>query len=1149
MRRKVLLVAILIFAMLLQCVMPLVTVNASTSVAITLNSNLYKAVKSQLRSKGIAAEYMDANGVIVISQDELKRVTELDLSCAGIDDLDNGLENVMGIQAFTSLEKLDLHGNYLTEDSHLNLLDNFAKLKEIDLSTNQIASVKSISTFHNPNKKFDITEQKITGRTIISIDDSEESENRYTRAIVNLPDILLETEEGFDPYWIWSEDVRLTRELTPYEDTYGYITTPEIDYENSFGSLITDVEIEGLYDCTDENASAPYPYMIIKVAEGVGLDYHTLKGLIKFKIEVNNSRSILKDSEIVWYYAVVDEEETGITFDDGNLYRALKEQLTQYQGVNYDLTETTNYRNLYQRAYDEAFILVIDTNDIINNIPTLILHDQKITDLKGIEDFVGLKSYLDVSYNYISTIERIVELEENKIAKEQELRERYNKFLTKLKENVQGYDAEYSKLKAAVENWEKARDELAGITDAEARIAKLNEIQGYLDEISEAQAAMERYEVLIKKYTAKLYQVYEKEYKMVSLLPAKVNYLSYGELLSANLETVKGYANSIMERVSALEKTEALTEYEYSTITDLMSSWASNNRFEFKTEKLVYVADPSTGDPEERYEPIEYPISEFFEEVQKDSTLTIIDYEEFVYIFKCIDALSQVEQYTLIKRMFENTDANYAADAIDEIQELYWEKGYDTFFYDKIWRNSSYCNISTGFGDMVINIYLYSSEYTGYVDSDYALSLAHRQALITQEDIETYITLPRIERLRIEDNKVGSLAGIEELTELQELEAWKNMINNLSNVNWSQFKQLYYLDLGYNQISDISPLQVLLDLRGLDVSYNLLSGKFTFRLINMRDLYWADFSHNQYSDIQYANDQYVLKAMGYDVDGDGTADGLTVPEYLDEAGIMLSFQYQTLEMSTVIIKTNEDFVEIELPLIFRQLEKIDHYRTSFGVDSLGGLVEPEGTSVKLRVPSVGEYQATVNVEGYNGEYGGHYDYSRDDGIGYGTTCTIKYKVVDGSGVPSTPVTPVTPNNPTGTGYGYPVENGYVYVAYPETTVSQFINQLVDTNSFDVNITDNKSSEKIGTGSVATITNKADGTVYAILEVVVKGDLNGDGEVDALDSGIIRTVINDTATLVGVYEAAADVNSDGDIDSQDSILILQYRADRISNFAN
>ena len=93
---------------------------------------------------------------------------------------------------------------------------------------------------------------------------------------------------------------------------------------------------------------------------------------------------------------------------------------------------------------------------------------------------------------------------------------------------------------------------------------------------------------------------------------------------------------------------------------------------------------------------------------------------------------------------------------------------------------------------------------------------------------------------------------------------------------------------------------------------------------------------------------------------------------------------------------------------------------------------------------------------------------------------------------------------------------------------------------------NVNTNKISTGAVVSIDTKA-GENVAILEVVVKGDVNGDGEIDALDSGIIRNVIKDTTSLVGVYEAAADVNDDSEIDTLDALLVLRYRADKISSF--
>ena len=133
-------------------------------------------------------------------------------------------------------------------------------------------------------------------------------------------------------------------------------------------------------------------------------------------------------------------------------------------------------------------------------------------------------------------------------------------------------------------------------------------------------------------------------------------------------------------------------------------------------------------------------------------------------------------------------------------------------------------------------------------------------------------------------------------------------------------------------------------------------------------------------------------------------------------------------------------------------------------------------------------------------------------------------------------------------YGYTVSDGYVYVSNPEISLSTFANNLVTSEGFTINVVNSEAAigDYLGTGAVVSI-DTAEGKEVVILEVVVLGDVNGDGEVDALDSGIVKNVINDTTTLVGVYADSADVNNDGDIDSLDALLILQYRADKITSF--
>lgn len=357
------------------------------------------------------------------------------------------------------------------------------------------------------------------------------------------------------------------------------------------------------------------------------------------------------------------------------------------------------------------------------------------------------------------------------------------------------------------------------------------------------------------------------------------------------------------------------------------------------------------------------------------------------------------------------------------------------------------------------------------------------------------------------------------------------------------------LNLGYNQLSDVNCLEVLTKLETLDLSRNLLSGSFDFSMVGMENLESANFSNNQISDIAYFTNQFKFLAKAHDME---------VEEYvLSEYCPKVSFQYQTLTLELTVVLEGQ-FITVDLPAIFEQAEKIDYSRTSFGIDSLLGTVEANGTTVKLYTPGLGERLATVTIEGNNGN-----SYSTD-GLAYGTTCSIAYTIVENATEepddPDTPVdpdepvnpddpdTPVNPGDETEITYGYRVEDGYVYVNTPEIEVSEFVNNLIEEDGYSINVvnSDQVIGDYISTGAVVTI-DTAQGEEVDILEIVVLGDVNGDGEVDALDSGIIKNVINDTTSLVGSYNDAADVNNDGDIDSLDSLLVLQYRADKISSF--
>ena len=62
------------------------------------------------------------------------------------------------------------------------------------------------------------------------------------------------------------------------------------------------------------------------------------------------------------------------------------------------------------------------------------------------------------------------------------------------------------------------------------------------------------------------------------------------------------------------------------------------------------------------------------------------------------------------------------------------------------------------------------------------------------------------------------------------------------------------------------------------------------------------------------------------------------------------------------------------------------------------------------------------------------------------------------------------------------------------------------------------------------------------EVVVEGDVNGDGLANGLDSVIIKAARNEVISLSVAHTDAADINDDGKINVTDSKLLLYHRAE-------
>ena len=1072
-RGKCLVAIVLVILLLLQSITPLAyTASAATnsSISIQLNSNLYNAIKNSLRAQSISATYSDSTCTITITETNLERVTYLDLSNSSIDDL-------TGLSSFKYVTNINLTANELTVDSNLSELDSLP-LEKLNLSSNKLESVSTITTFDSIDET-DITNQEVTKTEIITVDVSEET-NYSTTYIVSLPDILLKDTGILEADWL-------------DEETDGNCS---VDWTTVSGSTVR-----------------------INVATGSGDSYQALTDLVKILVNVKDSTSKLANTKMTLNYVIIDSNQTGIIFEDSNLYQAVKSQLTAGQTDNSELDSYgSSGETLYSKAYDDLLILVIENNTLINKIPSLILNDKKVTNLTGLQEFIGLENELNLSYNYIETIERIIELDENKDGKETELQEKYSSYLSTLS---------------------SYRSSLMSALDAE----------------EPDEDTVSTYRNLVKETLEELYNTYERGYLLTTLLTANTYALTFSDIYSSDKDTAQSYAEEIMDKISNLEQEGSLSEWE----TDLIIE-----AFDIPTT----TSESSEGD-EGDAEPIEIenPITAYFDTIKNASdTNTVSIYRTFIEDIKVIDAIVVAGNYCLNERLYGEENSCVLSDGFSKLISDLETLGYNTYYAQL--AQVTYTS------DCMCSIIDLSDEIADIVSGKYANA---------EDMVSLLVKIPRLKNLNLEDNSIESIDGIEALEELETLNLYKNLLDDITTVDWSVFTKLTILNLGYNQLSDVNCLDVLSSLEILDVTRNLISGSFSFYLVGMTNLVCADFSYNQISDIAYYTNQYKFYAK---------AAGMDVKDYVMSSYCpTVKFQYQTLTLKTTVVLSG-DFITVDLPSIFEQAESIDYSRTSFGINSLLGTVSADGTTVKLYTPSTGSRTAVVTIEGESGNG------DSTDGLAYGTTCTITYDIIQGSiddsstdvtdsddtdtTDPDDSDTDVTDPDDTDTTdpddsdtditdpddtdttdpddsdddattsddleYGYTVVDGYMYVNTPEISLTEFAENVLTSGDYKITVKNGDAaiSDNIATGAVVSI-DTADGEEVVVLEVVILGDINGDGEVNALDSGMIRNAIKGNTSLIGVFELAADVDMDGDIDSSDALTILRYRADKILSF--
>ncbi len=979
-QKKMLIAFVLVFLMMMQCVLPVFKVAAADDVSgkYTFDQQLYTALKSELRAQGANATYVDEQRSIIISQNEIQKINKLTLSNYDIDDL-------KGLEIFTNVKRLDLSSNSLTKDSHLEVLNSF-DLDMLDLSSNEIEDVSMVTNIDSI-PELNLHNQKFTAVKIVNINVAEDSDND-TEGDFELPQIL-KYAYPLVSEWI----VEIHSDVEGDSPTKAYVNWSHFDSQK----------------------------IRIVIGEKTMDGYELYKSMITLKIKITDPTNNLYNSEITVHYVVTDSDEQGIYIPDNNLYKAIKIQLTEDQQVNSDLisyywADDEVRRNLYERAYDDAQVLVITVDDLINEITNLILRDKKIEDMEGIQYFWGLSSNLDVTGNYITSIEKFIELQHNQEEQEEKLRQRVSEQLSLVNDICSKIVAERNSIKAnnkRIEEIDKNIATLTGKYNAEQDASKKAEILQQINNLEETKASvleaignsqnkLDSYYPIFVTRMDKLYKIYKRIDYLTALGTNAIRTFDEDEdLQDLTKEQATSMVKEQINRIASLEESEILTPFEAGYLI---------NKYGIPTTKEVEVqksVDDGSGNlttiTTTEIVPIDKPIGTFFKETVEEQfpDQNLMYFVTWIRDFRDDDFYMALYNYCFIQRFFRGEDEclvdDYAEQealktALDDYTVTPWDLNPYYYETNPMERIDLQASIKPYMEDCLNNYQNVlddnGEECSGEIPHEFneVLFLLARQMVKNSNEISLYVNLPRLKVLNVSENLIEEIDDLEELSELRRFIAYDNEIVDISTVDWASMEYLRKLNLGFNEISDITPLEEASNLVYLCVSRNLLSGEFTFDLSKLEDLLYMDVSRNKIDSIANllaylsfelrAANQNVPEIYQFQSIGDYMAD----PRYVS---VDLRGQQLALKVENPVLQGTQ--MRVELPPIFAQSEEADPAGTSFSISSTFGNVTSDGKYAILDTSSLGTKQSVVYID------------SRDtirDGLTDQSTCQILYKVVD-----------------------------------------------------------------------------------------------------------------------------------------------------------
>ena len=883
--KKITISWMIILVMLFQIILPITSIAAEGTKTIVFNDGkLYSAIKDIL---GEEIEYNDTTKTIVISNETLGEITTLTLK-------NKGIEDVSGLENFTALKRLELSGNDLTADSNLDKLLNLEQIELIDLSTNKIDNLEAIKSIYESGKLI-VTNQIINYLEIIKVDE----EAQQTAANIGMPNILKHLEENeYNEFKIESNNNSLK---------------PETFNVNTSKIKVGNIENE---------------------------TYSMFEGKLDVNTTVKSGE--FKGSIINLTYVVIDKNSEGIMFKDENLYKAIKAQLTKNQTKNQDLKSYGEEGvTLYKAAYDEELILIIEKDILNNDITSLLLDNNQIKDLTGIEYFRALEE-LDLSKNYIEDVSKILDLQNSKAALRQEIVEKLNTLkseLATLNASLKTYDEQVKTNEKSV----KAKQEaIAGIVAAYIR-------ENNSDTISDA--TVKSIQETVNQITAEDINDNGECTKITDIDNASGINTKYGEQLRKDLLELKALLNKPNEiNKEKEEKTKATKEK--------VEEFA--NAYSRAKELISIISDESMGLKFQDIDTNNMTTDEIKSNFAKLKELTL---KEYNIIESKIEELTDEE----LEFFIGNTNKEEAKKEITNIKNS----------IDKMKESVQSINTLKGYlqnlvsAQKLINAIDLADTLSNLDDEQslkYILTIAKRLENANTEKV----VVKYLENLDLGYNNISNLETLKQIPGLKVLYLNHNLITDLSAMQNSELeKSIEVLNLANNDyIEDVSYLQNFTKLRGLSLAGNSISDISGLDYSKFEKLEVLNLSNNRVSDLKDIIKQ-LKKLEAFKDDDKSKANAKTANEKIAES-FKINNQYITINVE--IPQTDNKTATIELPKIFTQAEEFEPKEVYFENATLQQGI----ATVTVPTLELGQNKKVVSING---------------GIASGTTCAINYKVI------------------------------------------------------------------------------------------------------------------------------------------------------------